>query len=517
MIEKDKIGYKANKLVEDELIDYIETSEGTDYYKTALDKIQRAANEYPLSSQKIFFLELIISGLSAKKLEHQKDCPQRAKNSICDWEENYDKAILFAETMKKQLVLQQASMTFDDKVKAIFQELIIKPDRSGTLEEILKTADIPYIQNDLDEYIQYFQKTGYINVKRITKDGRDIILNQSGIDFLVKKPNTERESTLKNNNNLKMIVENVINSEETLSNLISQGQLQKAIEYLLALDLSKTQKKEVLGIASSYNSLESAQARGVLSFEQETLERNRITNRLLNLVNHLSDEPKSPQPGKKPFKWWQYVISLGVVIGILGGLAEFSGISLSDLFGRTQAPETFTITVFVHGKKGKDERILKNQGQVMLGLRTNEMACSINEKGEATFKELPIGFVGQKVSLRIEHPQPYRATHTDSLYLLESNGVIYMEVALEGTDRITGKVMDFDTESWLDSVRVSIDNIATFTDPYGYFELFIPENRQRKFQKVSFFKKWYRIEELDSIPVHTQKPMEVDLHKFIKK
>ena len=47
---------------------------------------------------------------------------------------------------------------------------------------------------------------------------------------------------------------------------------------------------------------------------------------------------------------------------------------------------------------------LKTQGDVMLGLRTNEMQCSINEKGEATFKEIAMEFSGKYVPIRIEHP-----------------------------------------------------------------------------------------------------------------
>jgi hypothetical protein len=146
-------------------------------------------------------------------------------------------------------------------------------------------------------------------------------------------------------------------------------------------------------------------------------------------------------------------------------------------------------------------------------VRTNEMQCSINEKGEATFKEISQVFNGQKVPIRLEHPQPYRATHPDSLYQLAPNAAIYLEVTLEGTNRLVGKVMDFYTEQWLDSVRVSVENIATYTDQYGWFELEIPENRQRKFQRVSFYKKGYKITELDSLPVHTQKEIQISLQK----
>jgi|GEM_PF-4505837 len=304
--------------------------------------------------------------------------------------------------------------------------------------------------------------------------------------------------------------------KKSIQDLISIGKTGQALGVLHSTSLSAKERAAVTQIKASFETLERKNNQGVLSFEQETTERNRINQRLLSFLNGDYDETdgNAALPHRK--KWWKYVLGTGVIVGILGGIAEFSGWNLRELFGGSAAPNTFTVTVFVHGKKGTDQRILKNQGQVMLGLRTNEMPCSINEKGEATFKEIPMGFKGQKVSIRIEHLQPYRPTHPDSLYLLEPNAAIYVEVALEGTNRIFGKVMDFHTEQWLDSVRVSVENIAAFTDQYGWFELEIPENKQHKFQRVSFYKKGYEIDELDSIPVHTQQEIQISLRKTRK-
>ena len=302
--------------------------------------------------------------------------------------------------------------------------------------------------------------------------------------------------------------------KSTIVDLISNDRIAEAIEAILSSELSAKDRAIVVQIKSSFKNLQKGILKGTLTFEQQTTEQNKINDRLLKFLNGETSDAEPADIQSRRRKWWEYVVAVGVVVGILGGLAEWSGYSLKDLFGGGNgAADTFSVTVFVHGKKGKDERILKNQGQVMLGLRTNEMPCSINEKGEATFKEIPMGFRGQKVLIRIEHPQPYRATYPDSLYLIEPNAAIFVEVALEGTNRIFGKVMDFKTEQWLDSVRVSVENVATYTDQFGWFELEIPENKQRKFQRVSFFKKGYEIEDLDSIPVHTQQEIGISLKK----
>lgn len=309
-----------------------------------------------------------------------------------------------------------------------------------------------------------------------------------------------------------------MNDKSSIVALISNGHTAEALEKLLSFDLSPKDRALVVQIKASFENLQRDALKGILSFEQETTERNRINDRLLRFLNGEAEPPPGVLTGgKRGRKAWEYIIGASVVVGILAGIAQISGISLKDIFGGSGSPESFTVTVFVHGKKGTDERILKNQGQVILGLRTDEKVCSINEKGEATFKEIPMGFKGQKVPIRIEHPQPYRATRPDSLYLLEPNAAIYVEVALEGTNVIKGKVMDFYTEQWLDSVRVSVENVATYTDQFGWFELEIPENKRRKFQRVSFFKKGYEIDELDSVPVHTQQEINISLRKSTKR
>lgn len=173
----------------------------------------------------------------------------------------------------------------------------------------------------------------------------------------------------------------------------------------------------------------------------------------------------------------------------------------------------FSITVFVHGKEGRHQRILQNQGKVVLHLGTSPREESINEKGEATFKEIPGDFNGKKAMIAVNHAQPYQSTHPDSMFELKPNAAIYLETVLSGTDKIFGRVFGFDSGDPLDSVRVSIRKTEAFTDNHGYFELEIPTDLQAKFQKVAFEKKGYLFMQMDSIPVHTKQEIQVSLKK----
>ena len=188
-----------------------------------------------------------------------------------------------------------------------------------------------------------------------------------------------------------------MSEKETVKDFIANGDIAGALKTLLSMDLPSKDRSKVIQIKASFEKLRKDARKGIVGFEQQTTEQNKINDRLLQFLDgETSDAEPAPLPSHRR-KWWEYVVGAGVLIGILGGMAEWSGYSLKDLFGGGNgAADTFSVTVFVHGKQGRDERILKNQGQVMLSLRSNEMPCSINEKGEATFKEIPMGFKGQK-------------------------------------------------------------------------------------------------------------------------
>ncbi|MEP7144912.1 MAG: hypothetical protein ABI707_18650 [Ferruginibacter sp.] len=180
------------------------------------------------------------------------------------------------------------------------------------------------------------------------------------------------------------------------------------------------------------------------------------------------------------------------------------------------AAETFSYTVFIHGKQGREDIILRNQGAVLLHLNSKPERVNIDGDGKAIFTELSPTFLNQKVRITIYHPQPYQSINPDSLYVLEKNGVTYVSVELKGTDKIQGEVTDFVTGEYIDSVRISILDIETYTNGKGWFSLTIPPGEQAKFQRVVFDKKGYQREVYDSVPVHTKQLFSVSLKHVAK-
>ncbi|WP_026451294.1 carboxypeptidase-like regulatory domain-containing protein [Aequorivita capsosiphonis] len=173
------------------------------------------------------------------------------------------------------------------------------------------------------------------------------------------------------------------------------------------------------------------------------------------------------------------------------------------------------VTVLVHGEKGKDQLVLPNRGRVKLIYGDANVVETINNKGEATFKQVPPAFFEKDATVEIlftdPEGEPYRAKNPDSVYMLTKGKYISLEVKLFGLNNLRGVVRDFETGEPVDSVRVSILGLETFSNQYGEYTLDIPKEQQRKFQTVRALKKGYQPFELSKVPVQTDDELPISL------
>jgi len=166
------------------------------------------------------------------------------------------------------------------------------------------------------------------------------------------------------------------------------------------------------------------------------------------------------------------------------------------------------VTVLVHGEKGKDELVLPNRGKVKLTYGDANVVETINDKGEATFKQVPSEFFGSEATVEIlffdPEGEPYRVINPDSLYQLTKGKYISLIVKLYGLSQLRGIVKDFETGDPISGVRVGIAGVETFSNQYGEYTLTIPAEFQRKFQTVRAFKDGYELYELKNVPIQTE-------------
>lgn len=310
-------------------------------------------------------------------------------------------------------------------------------------------------------------------------------------------------------------------TKRELNNLIAQGKPQMAIKELLLL--SKALKDqglndEIVLQSARYEKYAEANRMGTSTTEEGDVSIAKINKALLDIIAKLPEDklPKAatkqekvvePYIGNRTSKLLKPGLLIVLLVAAALGFKAFLGGGAAD---------SFSLTVLVHGKAGKDDRILSNQGKVMLDMGTARQEASINEKGEATFKELPASYIGKKSLISIVHPQPYFPVKRDQEYILGAGKAIYLEVELKGINKVKGTVLDFETENPLDSVRVSYQSIATWSDEFGWYELNIPPELQAKFVRINFYKEGFIMQAIDSIAPHLQQEIGISLQKQSK-
>ena len=304
--------------------------------------------------------------------------------------------------------------------------------------------------------------------------------------------------------------------KEYLLGLISQGKTKETLQELLRLTSqleNKSYYEEAVAQSARYESYLKGSRLGTISDRDNNISLAQINQALIELIQQLPDseqERKSSaetteqddatflnntSPAKRILKW---IGMIGVILAIPAAIVQISGYSLKDIFNDEEEPSSFFVKVIVHGKKGKNDRVLRNQGTVILdfGMIREE---AINVKGEATFKGLPMGFIGKEAFISIDHPKRYVPTDKDTVYLLEKGKSIYLEVEKDiekGSDifsgNLTGTVQDSAGKK-LFNVRIQCSNCMgqepVFSNRNGYFELPIrvkKENHSIQDVKIHF-------------------------------
>ncbi|MEO6315854.1 MAG: TIR domain-containing protein [Chitinophagaceae bacterium] len=154
------------------------------------------------------------------------------------------------------------------------------------------------------------------------------------------------------------------------------------------------------------------------------------------------------------------------------------------------------ISVFVHGKKGKQDMILRKQGYVVMDVSGGERKkADINENGVAYFQNLRIG---DSVRLEVDFSEPYKSTSPDAVFIVSTDGRFYLPVELQGIDKVKGVVIFNDAP--IAGVTVTIDNHSDTTDINGHYQLDIPEKEQKQQYTVWFNKPGFKIKSAPAYP-----------------
>ena len=187
----------------------------------------------------------------------------------------------------------------------------------------------------------------------------------------------------------------------------------------------------------------------------------------------------------------------------LGGMLELGGpvvifvLVLINGFKLVPDTSTFPLTVYVHGSKGHQDILLRNQGEVMIDLGNDRRIEKIGEKGMVYFPAIPAEFRNQEVPISVD-AEGFEDVTPNARYVLTGKS-IYVEIQRNDDLAVVfGTVQD--EKTFLPDVRVSIGDLDVTTDENGRFRLEIPPDKQKTRQRLMAFKAGYHIWESSVLP-----------------
>ena len=223
--------------------------------------------------------------------------------------------------------------------------------------------------------------------------------------------------------------------------LLERDQIPAAVNQLKRLLQSSPLLTKVLEQSGRHQAMVKYTIAGVISFEQATETKDDIRRSLLALVDEIEQQQQKPEIKQEFIIAVEMLMAsdrraqtfrlfnrfgLGLLL-IVGIVAVFLYVLRDRIW-----PESLMLTVLVHGPAGKDDLILRDQGEVMLDIGDARYHQPINHEGEATFKAIPGLYIGDTAFLSLDHPQPYKATHPKTSYRLGKGNRLYLEVKLTG-------------------------------------------------------------------------------------
>jgi hypothetical protein len=146
-----------------------------------------------------------------------------------------------------------------------------------------------------------------------------------------------------------------------------------------------------------------------------------------------------------------------------------------------------SLTIFVHGRKGKNDVILAGHGFVNMRINGADNPEPIDSKGEAKFSNLR---TGDQFQLRISDSEPFLVENPDSQYVVGNEHQMYLQIYLQGIDRVFGSVTY--REVPLPGVTIFIDKLKGTTDSAGAFSIQIPLEMQAQSYRVAFQKEGFK-------------------------
>lgn len=157
-----------------------------------------------------------------------------------------------------------------------------------------------------------------------------------------------------------------------------------------------------------------------------------------------------------------------------------------------QASKPFGATVVVHGKNGTSDRVLQKTGVVTLTLGQKTESVTLNEKGEAYFREISSDLKNEWVNIELTglNGLPYQLACDTCKIKLTPEEIIHVRVRTMGLDSIRGQVTANGYP--VPGAAVMVNGIEASSGQDGNFLLIMAEDKQELRQQVMVNKQGYK-------------------------
>jgi hypothetical protein len=177
---------------------------------------------------------------------------------------------------------------------------------------------------------------------------------------------------------------------------------------------------------------------------------------------------KFPMPAV-PKNWAGPIVVLFLLL--VAGLTLFA----LQKFAPGPSEPTFPFTVFIHGKGGSSDIVLKNSGYVALDLGGDRRTEAIGEKGQAYFPAIPATFRGQEVPIGVESNSFVLSDPKQKCRLDGSS--IYLSVQRKA-GHLSGWVRD-EKANAIPGATIHVVGLSATTDSEGHFNVEIPGDQMQ--------------------------------------
>lgn len=301
---------------------------------------------------------------------------------------------------------------------------------------------------------------------------------------------------------------------QALKEFIAQGHSDKALEELIKHTSSIPDKhyhNAATQLHARWKANERAHLMGVLAQEAYTMERNRINQALLELLDGRLDTTNANVPNKSHTPenaLWKKIGYAALIAALISGVADFLGII--HLFSGPK-DDSMQLTVMVQGMDGKPIPELQNTGKIIVDFGNDRRAPLIGQDGRTNLGEIPTKFRGEKIPLVLQ-AEGFEATEPDKQYIMEGKPIYFFVTRDNSLGLVQGIVKDRSGENFIAGALVMIDLETTLrTDSLGRFRTVLPPDKQRDTYVITVKKEGYKVKNDYYKPMSS--PTEIRLDK----